>query len=134
MNSTSTINNATDTMRTMVILDKQCNGANPTVAQVLASTDIDSYRNLQLSGRFTVLLDRTTDINTMGLAGDGAANDSAPISRSFSFYKKCNVPLEFDASTGAITDLTTNNIFVLLISELGQSSWQAGCRVRFSDR
>jgi len=54
----------------------------------------------------------------------------------FEMYKKCNIPIEYSGTTGAITEIRSNNIFLLASSD-GQAddlvTMVGNCRVRFSD-
>ncbi len=125
-----------DTVRLMIIHDKQCNGATATVAGILESANYQSFRNLANSGRFNVLMDKTISLNYLGGAGDGAANDFNEVTKSGSFYKACNIPIEYDnsADTGVLTTIRSSNIGVLLISESAVVVLDSKFRFRFSDR
>lgn len=122
-------------LRMMVLMDKQCNGAAPTVTGVLETAHIYSYLNLVNSGRFKVLSDKTYRMDSKTSAGNGAANDNSSTRQPFNFYKKCNIPLEFDGATGAITEIRSNNLFILLIGEGIQDnmSLESKIRLRFTD-
>ncbi len=125
------------TVRFMVVLDKQCNGAAPTVTGVLESADYQSFNQLANKSRFTTLYDQVLDMNYQAGAGDGSTNDASPVNQSFTFFKKVNIPLEFDNSvtTGAIGSIRSNNIFGIMISNLSSStlSLDSKVRLRFSD-
>lgn len=126
-------NTTTDRLRYIIYLDKQTNGATATVLGLLESTDVNSFRNLAESGRFKVLADNTIALNTLAGSGDGTTEDYGIVSRNFVFNKRCNIPLEFSATTGAITELRSSNIGILFISESARANLQANIRVRFSD-
>lgn len=124
-----------DKCRIMVYVDKQCNGATATVANLLDSANVDSFRNLDNSGRFVVLYDKFFCLNVPAMAGDNAGGViTAEANTQFSLNKKVSIPLEFDASSGAITDLTTNNIGVLCIAADGQAKVNYHWRLRYSDK
>lgn len=125
-----------DSCRVILYLDKQCNGATAAVTQVLEATNIHSFRNLANSQRFVFLLDRTHSLNYMGMASDGAGLVSqGEIVKQYSWYKKCNIPIEYDdsATTGVITSIRSNNLGVLLISAKGLCLFDSKIRLRFSD-
>lgn len=125
-----------ETVRLIMFVDKQCNGAAATPALILASTDFQSFNNLANSGRFRTLFDKTITMNYMGLASDGAAVVSqAEVVRNGTFFKKCNIPLEFDKSftDGRITTIRSNNIGILAISSVGIGGVFSKIRLRFSD-
>ncbi len=124
-----------DVVRVMLYLDKQTNGATATVAGILESADFQSFNQLANKGRFLILMDRNYDVNSTAGAGDGTTNDFGPNVTSDTFFKKCNIPIEYDNSvtTGAIGSVRTNNIGVLLISRGGLASFESKMRLRFSD-
>lgn len=122
----------TDICRVLVYLDKQSNGAAATVANILASAIFNSFRNLQNSERFYVLSDKRYTVNAP-ISGNGTSSLAGKVLRNWSINKNVNIPLQFDASTGAITDLTSSNIGVLVISEGQDCYYKYTWRLRFSD-
>ncbi len=102
----------------------------------IQTADFQSFNNLANKGRFRVLMDRTYSLNYTSMASDGAAVVSqAATTMHDSFFKKCNIPIEFDSTAGAITEIKSNNIGVLMI---GQDSGDASTffskmRLRFVD-
>ncbi len=123
---------APDTVRVIMFLDKQCNGATATVTGILEAANYQSFNNLANKSRFRTLYDRTHQINYMSLASDNAGVVSQGAhSVNGSFYKDCNIKLEFDSTTGAITEIRSNNIGVLLISAAGVAAFDSKIRLRF---
>ncbi len=125
-----------DAVRAILYVDKQCNGATATVANILASADWQSFRALENTGRFVILMDKTHSINYMGLGSDGAGVVSqAQVQQPHRFFKNCSIPIEFDnsASTGVLTTIRTNNLGVLLIARSGVAGFDSDFRLRFSD-
>ncbi len=123
-----------DTVRVIMFLDKQANGATAAVTDILESADWQSFNNLSNSGRFRTLHDKTYDLNYLTLASDAAGVvSSAEVNIEDAFYKKCSIPIEFSAATGAITEIRSNNIGVLLISRSGAGGFVSKIRLRFSD-
>lgn len=125
---------AADVIRVIMYLDKQCNGATATVTGILESADYQSFNNLGNKSRFRTLLDRTYDVNKQSLAsattGTVASNE---IVISDTFFKKVNIPIEYDSTAGAITEIRSNNIGVLLIGRAGVAGFVSKIRIRFSD-
>ncbi len=119
--------------RLMLIHDKQCNGALPTVLDVLETADQLSYRNLANAARFTVLKDKLVTLQPPSGAGDGAANDFSQALRIYKYSKKCNIPISFSGTTGAIAQKTTGNVFVLAIASNTLGTWTSALRFRFTD-
>ncbi len=121
-------------LRIMMYLDKQANGATAAVTDILESADFQSFNNLANSGRFRILMDKIVNITYPSLASDGAGVVSSNgIVRGGRFFKRCNIPIEFSATTGAITEIRSNNIGVLLISNTGVVGFNSKIRLRFSD-
>ncbi len=123
-----------DIVRVILYLDKQANGATAAVTDILESADYQSFNNLANKSRFRTLMDRTYSMNYKLAAPDGANTASygeTPIHDSF--FKKVNIPIEFDATTGAITEVKSNNIGLLLLSKAGSCQFNSKWRLRFSD-
>ncbi len=121
-----------DTVRVILYKDKQCNGFTATVAGILKDDDWLSFNNLANKSRFLILMDRTHDINYGGITSEGAgAVTQGRVVDSYSYYKKCNIPLEFSDVTGALTEIRSNNLGILLISENGQAGFLGQVRLRF---
>lgn len=125
---------AVGTVRTIMYLDKQCNGATAAVTDILETDDYQSFYNLANQGRFSIIMDKLHTLNYMTMASDGAALVSmGKVTRNYSFDKRCNIPLEFDNTTGAITEIRSNNVGVLILSDTGTMGFTSNIRIRFSD-
>lgn len=123
-----------DVVRIIVFEDKQSNGAAATVANLLTNLAYDSYRNLEQVKRFRFLMDQTYQLNALGSA-DSNNNTFTPVNvlvkKNINFKKPCAI--EYDASTGAITDLTSCNFGVAIISKNGKITVKQRCRLRYTD-
>lgn len=126
-------NTTFDKARVIVYLDKQANGGVAGVTQLLESTSVDSFRNLAESGRFRILADTVIAINSIAGSGDGTTEDYGRVLRTWSFSKLCNIPIEYSAVAGILTEIRSNNIGVLTISDSARTVLGATFRVRFSD-
>ncbi len=123
---------ASDIVRVIMYLDRQANGATAAVTDILESADYQSFNNLANTSRFLTLYDKATPVNYQTLASDGAGVvSSAQVLTWHTFYKKCNIPIEFSSTTGAITEIRSNNIGVLLISSSGVCGFASKIRLRF---
>lgn len=131
--SKTVVTDMTDTVRVMVIQDKQANGTLPAVGDILKQTELVSFNELNNKRRFRTLMDRVYDMNSSGMAGNGTTQDSMEVVRYDSWFKKLNMPIDYSSSVGSITELKSNNIFVLLISTDGNCSFDGNVRMRFSD-
>ncbi len=125
---------SSDSIRVILYLDKQTNGAAATGADLLEANNVHAFKNLANTGRFVFLLDKVVNINWNSMASDGAGLVSqAESSREFTFFKSCNIPLEFDNTTGAITELRSNNLGVNIVGRQGIATFTSKIRLRYSD-
>ncbi len=123
-----------DVVRVILFLDKQANGAAIVPSDFLEIAHYQSFKNLANTSRFKTLMDRSYVLNYNSLASDNAAVVSQ--SNHFiedTFFKKCRIPIEFSATAGAITEIRSNNIGVLLVSKAGSGGITSRMRLRFSD-
>ncbi len=129
-------NSSSETIRVLLYLDKQTNGAAATALNILESDDFQSFNNLSNKGRFLTLMDRQYTLNKQAAAGNGTTNIFAETQVNDTFFKTVNIPIEFDnsANTGAIGTQRTNNIGLLILGQTGAiASFNSKMRLRFSD-
>lgn len=126
---TVTAADGSDVFRLIIYLDKQCNGAAATVTDILETANIYSFNNLANSGRFRIL--KTKKVSMSATAGNGTS--SMEKQQFFSFTLNLNLPLEFSSTTGALTEIRSNNLGVLAISQDGKCQMAFTTRIRFSD-
>ncbi len=123
-----------DVLRVVIYLDKQTNGATIAGTDLFEFDDWQSFRNLANSGRFHILYDKFHALTPPNLASDGAGVVShTELLRDFSFNKKCNIPIEFSSTTGAISEIRSNNIGLMIGSRTGLAGFSSEFKVRFSD-
>lgn len=125
--------NSATTCYMYVVLDTQCNGAAAAVTDVLSSNNLSiAFNNLANSQRFRIL--KKFAWKFQATAGATTAYNNSII--MYKWNKKCNIPLEFSSTTGAITEIRSNNIFLLAGTD-GQTddivTLAGNTRVRFSD-
>jgi len=127
---------ANDIVFFYVILDTQCNGANPAAsgnAGVFTSATLnEAHLNLANEGRFVILKRWVVVLNP----GSGATTAYNNTKRALWWKKNLNVPIMYDASatTGALTTIRSNNIFFVTGSGSDDlSSFNGTCRIRFMD-
>lgn len=132
--STASASETADSVRMILYVDKQTNGATATVLNILANANFQSFRALENTGRFTILMDKTHKMQARAGIG-GATLLFGEDQSNHSFYKKCNIPIEFDnvANTGVLTTIRTNNLGCLFISQGGFAGVDSTMRLRFSD-
>lgn len=125
-----------DIVRVIVYLDKQCNGTAATTIDLLQAGNILTHRNLANSGRFVFLCDKQYTLNKNTLTVDtGGPNtySSTPTYQPFTFYKKVNIPIEYSGTEGDLSEIRSNNLGHLVISNLGLIHIESIYRFRFSD-
>lgn len=124
-----------DRLRVILYQDKQANGDLAKILDILETDDYLSFRNLSNSGRFNILMDKFMPMNYLTYAnGSGAQHSGSGVTKNLAFYKACNIPIEFSGPTGATSEVRSNNIGVLLVSELGMVGIASTIRLRFSDK
>lgn len=113
------------TMRVIIFVDKQANAAAPTIANVLDSVSTYSPMNLDYGSRFRIMYDRFLTLDDVNTAF-----------RHGKVFKKLNFHCKYDTSNnGDITDITTNSVYLLLLSNepTNTPSFAMDCRMRFID-
>ncbi len=125
-----------DILRIALVQDKQANGANPGVTDVFEDDNYQSFNNLSNSGRFKTLWDKTISISASAGSGRGSTDTLSygEVQRAYTFFKRCNIPIEFDSTTGAVTEIRSNNIVLLYASKNGFAGFDGVARIRFTDR
>lgn len=124
---------ASSNIKICLVLDKQCNGAAAAITDVLsANTVTTAFVNLANSERFVILKSFVYSFNPAA----GVQTAFNTVSQRIEFYKKCNIPIEYSSTTGAITEIRSNNLFLIAGGDGNSDDLvqvRANCRVRFSD-
>lgn len=122
---------ATDTIRIMLVLDTQCNGTAPAITDILQTASVNSFRNMANSKRFVVLKD--SEINITSATYDGT--NFATVHRQLEFFRKVNYSIEYDQnmSTGAISTIRSNNLFLVALTNYASISVNGTVRIRYDD-
>lgn len=133
--ATATAASTGDIVRMIVYIDKQCNGATINITDLLednsAAVDVNSFRKLANQERFVVLKDKMYPINSS--SGGLTGNSSGYSVFNIKVYKKLDLPVEFSAAMGAITEIKSNNIGVICVSSKGLARVAYTSRVRYTD-
>jgi len=99
-----------DTIFMYVVLDSQCNGAAATAADVLTGANFSSaLPNIANSQRFKILKRFVIPMRSQA----GVQTAFASLHEPIAWYRKCNIPIEWSSTTGALTEIRSNNIFLL---------------------
>lgn len=133
LSNTTVVTNTDDGVRIIVYHDKQCNGAAAAVTDILQSATYLAYNNLSNKNRFRILADKFIDISAQAGAYTGSAAAFATVGKTRSMYMKCNMPVEFSSTTGAITEIASNNIGILCISSKARLNVNGNVRIRYAD-
>lgn len=116
-NASAMAESSSPVYRILVVLDKQANGAATTRAEVLKDTSVISWRNLNNSRRFTILLDKTFNIAQF-ISGDGTDLATSQGIKYFEWHKKCNIEIEWSGTDGLIGEVRSNNLFIIQQSSI----------------
>ncbi len=131
--SGTNLNASSAFLRIILYWDKQANKATAAVLDILETANWQSFRNLANGERFEILLDRTEDLLCKGVAGNGTSNDFLYTLIRGEYFKKCEIPIEYNSTTGAIGEITSSNLGILLISSAAYMKFDSRMRMRFTD-
>ncbi len=133
--TSSVLAEGTDIVRLMAIHDKQANKALPSIVDFLELSGIESFKNLENSGRFRTIWDKTFEINCNGIGGDGTTVDTAPAEIFFEYYKDIDIEIIYDdvASTGVVGTINSHNIVIMVLSEFANAGITSTLRARYTD-
>lgn len=116
-----------------LVLDKQCNGAAAAVTDILTGTNMTTALvNMANSDRFRIIR-RWTKCMQAGAGVSGAFGRDA---WQIDDFIKLNFQLEFSSTTGAITELKSNNLFIIAGSDQttdDEVTFSGTARLRFTD-
>lgn len=129
MLSKTAANDSSDTVRIIIYLDTQCNGTAATVLDLLDDADFQSFNRLASRGRFRTLMDRTYTLTPNG----ALAANTLEVVINDSFYKKLDIDIEYDGVTGALSEITSNNIGMLMIGTDQLTTVSSNGRIRYTD-
>ncbi len=135
--TTATAANTSDSIRVVLFQEKQANGAVSAKLDVMETDNYFSFRNLANVGRYRILYDQVHDLSTPAGSGRGTT-DTLSYGETIlnaSFYKNCNIPIEYDnsANDGTIGTIRSNNIMLMLGSDTGLLAFTGKMRFRYSD-
>ena len=110
--------------RLMIIEDLQTNGVIATPADILQAVTVSSFMNLNNRDRFRVLREEIMTVGSFSNVATqsyAAGNQIVPIN----IYAKCNIPVCFEGTTGAIGSISSGAIYVFLIGNVaaGAKRW-----------
>lgn len=133
------LNSPPQSIRLLVIIDKQPNGATPAITDVLESNSVFSPINMAYRDRFIVVKDKLLTLG--GVATTATANQisyGGECIKNINFYKKLRFVMTFaNVATGTIADVRTNALHWIMLGQTasGESdaTFSGFVRVRFQD-
>ena len=96
----------------------------------MEAATVDSFRNLENSNRFHILYDKTWAVTQQA----GATSSTYFVEKNFQAYIKCNIPLEFSGATGGLSEIRSNNLLTLAISEYDSGGGETAPTVEYHSR
>lgn len=121
---------ATGKYRVIVAIDKQCNGAACTAADILSSVSVNGpYNHDTVVGwggsRFTILKDTKGEINLQVAA--------TAVVKQWSFYRKSPVIVRYSGNAGTVSDVVSNNLVLLFVSDNSTVDFTGVLQLMFTD-
>lgn len=118
-------------LRVILYIDKQANGATAAVTDILKTAALASFRNMDQVDRFTILKDKTF---LVPVRCTNALHTNQGY-RPWKMNLKCNIPVHFSSTTGAITEIRSNNIGLLYITDsaVTNPAFVGTARIKFLD-
>lgn len=115
--------------RVLVVYDRQPNGVALQIADVLTAINVQTMRNLDNRMRFLILMDKQGSVNASGESFSENA---------WTWYKKVNLPVVYDATADAtIASISTGSLYLIAIGNIGAGATAGTCqgyaRVRYTD-
>lgn len=120
--------------RVLVVADKQAQATAPAYADVMDVASVSditlAFRNLENTGRFSILYDKRHMTSSTATAG--------PTCRLIKVFKKWKSGLHVTYDTTDIngTDIKTNDIWLIVVGDnaTAANGWMAyNCRIRYTD-
>lgn len=117
-------------MRVIIFIDKQANGAVPLVTDILETANWLSFRNMDQVDRFVILKDKVCPASLI----TSNTTHTSTGAKFFKFQKKFfNLDIHYSSTTGAITEVRSNNLGVLFITNNTNVNLEGSWRAKFTD-
>jgi len=123
---------ASDILRCILFIDTQANGALPIVTDLLDQTaaHLTNFNLLANNRRFIVLKDW---IFTMNKTVELTTGSNSTTLKFIKLNKKLDLNVEFSSTTGAITEIRSNNLVLLISGGSVASTFETTARIRYTD-
>lgn len=125
--------------RFMMVQDKQTNGLDIDLSDVVSGSGITAHINLENGHRFRVLADKLftiTPANAYAIDQDPSVSTLMASSKRMIFKcnKNVNIPVFFSGSTGGTVELRSNSVWCFIWSDEGAlTSTLMNSRIRYTD-
>lgn len=113
-----------------LVQDTQTNGAAAAITDVFSSNNMSTnMHNLANSSRFIII--KRWEVQVRSNAGVATAYSGD--AKQIKYHKRCNIPMEYSSTAGAITEIKSNNLFLVAGSYFGDdlTTFNGTCRLRF---
>jgi len=115
---TESVDTASGSIRILIFIDTQTNGALPTGTEILqAPLTYTSWNNLSNSGRFKTLKDYFFSFNTCAAVGDGTTNLYSATQRVWTWSYNQRIRMEYSGVTGSTAERRSNNIYCMILAD-----------------
>lgn len=101
---------ASDISHIYIVQDTQANGAAAVVGDVFTGNNLATALRFMDNGQRFRILKHFRHVWNPSAGVTTAFNLQA---KEIDFFKKCNIPMVYNGATGAITEIQSNNIFIL---------------------
>ncbi len=123
--------NQSDVVRLMMVQFKTTDGATIGGGDLLKQNTHLGFNNLENKGSFRTLVDKMYDLNP------GLVTESIGGSPTYwvtdEFYLDLDIPLEWNNTTGAISEMLVNSLQIVMWSATGNAVFNGHSRVRYLD-
>lgn len=128
--TTVTADDAGDSLRVILYLDRQANGAAALPTDILNTPiEINAFRELENVSRFNLLYDKTFSINAS--AGLSTGTGRHVLRRKM--YLEMEYPVFYTGTGTSLSNIRSNNFGILVVSENASAIITITSRVRYTD-
>lgn len=123
-----------DEVRVLIFCDKQANGAVAVGTDILddqADHPWLTFRNLEHTRRFTILMDKRISIASMASGASGVTLGNTKHYKLHYKFPKGGLAVDFESTTGAMSEISSNNIGMMAISSSALTEMHMQSRIRY---
>lgn len=118
--------------RMFIVQDKQCNGAAPTISQILASTGTFAPRNLENRKRFRIMWDK------FFVVGPTANENANVVQVGYKKFRGRGLTVDYNTgNAGTVADISTNSLHFVVFGNIAAGTTAGECsfyiRIRYTD-